>query len=64
MKIFRGCTKFSEVVLCKKSGRETTPRSNTQKIERANDSESGIYAMAECHIDDKMADNIYALSFM
>ena len=21
-----------------------------------------IYAMAECHIDDKMADNIYALN--
>ena len=24
----------------------------------------GIYTMAECHIDDKMADNIYAISFM
>ena len=24
----------------------------------------GVYAMAECHIDDKMADNIYALRFM
>ena len=24
----------------------------------------GIYAMAECHIDDKMADNIHPIFFM
>ena len=24
----------------------------------------GIYAMAECHIDDKMADNFHNINFM
>ena len=32
--------------------------------ERCKDSCDGIYAMAECHVDDKMADKFHTIDFM
>ena len=42
----------------------THPLLSFTRLLRLLGSRVGIYAMAECHIDDKMAGNIYALRFM
>ena len=42
----------------------TDPLLSFTRLPRLLGSRVGIYAMTECHIDNKMADNIYALRFV